>query len=87
MRRRGWALVLLLSLNSPAWADQIRCTTYEGKTLRRLQTHCSDGTRATSYWNGTLERWETTVQPAPGARRACTTQMHPQMTHVEVRCQ
>ena len=88
---RGWfiiiALVGLLALASPGLAAALTCTTYEEKTLERWQTLCSDGTRATSYWNATLGRWDTAVQPVPGARRACTTQMHPQMTHVEVRCQ
>ena len=44
-------------------------------------------TRATSSWNRILERWETTIQPAPDARRSCTTRMHPQMQHVNVRGQ
>src|SRR5688572_23695802 len=83
--KRSWAyLVLLLILASPALADPIRCNTYEEKTLGRLHTLCNDGTRATSYWNRILERWETTVQPAPGARRSCTTQRHQQTKDVEV---
>ena len=43
-------LLLLLALvwASPALADPGRCTTYEEKTLGRLQTICSDGTRAVS---------------------------------------
>jgi len=87
---RGWfvivSLVGLLGLASPGLAAALTCTTYEEKTLGRLQTLCPDGTRATSYWNGTLERWETTVQPAPGTRRSCTTQRHPQTKNVEVYC-
>jgi hypothetical protein len=86
MRRRGWALVLLLSLASPALADQIRCSTYEDKSSGRWQTLCSDGTRATSYWNGVLGHWETTVQPAPGARRSCSARMRPQTQYLEVHC-
>jgi hypothetical protein len=88
MRRRGWELVLLtLVLASPALAGgQIRCQSYEEKTLGRLQTLCSDGPRATSYWNRTLERSETMVQPAPSARRACTAQKHPQTKDVDVSC-
>ena len=31
--------------------------------LGRLQTLCTDGTRAVSTYNRTLERWETTVNP------------------------
>ena len=88
MRHRSWALVLVtLVLANPALAGgQIRCRTYEEKTLGRLQTLCSDGTRATSYWNQTLEHWETTVQPAPGARRSCTAQRHLQTKDVEIHC-
>jgi hypothetical protein len=78
--------LLLLTLASPALAGPVRCTTYEEKTLGRLQTLCDDGTRATSYWNGTMERWETTVQPAPGARRSCSAQRHPQTRDVHVHC-
>jgi hypothetical protein len=42
--------VLLLALvsASPALAGPVRCTTYEEKTLNRLQTLCADGTRAIS---------------------------------------
>jgi hypothetical protein len=58
-------LALLLSLASPALAGPVRCTTYEEKTLRRLQTLCSDGTRAVSTWSPTLQRWDTTVTPPP----------------------
>jgi hypothetical protein len=79
--------ISLFALASHGLGAALTCTTYQEKTLGRLQTRCSDGTRATSYWNGTLERWETTVRPAPGARRSCTTRMHPQMKHVEIRCQ
>jgi hypothetical protein len=63
-----WRLVLLLALATPAWAgDPVRCTTYEERTLGRLQTLYSDGTRAVSTWNRTLERWDTTITP-PTAR-------------------
>jgi hypothetical protein len=86
----GWFIIAgfvgLLGLASPGLGAALTCTTYQEKTLGRLQTLCSDGTRATSYWNGTLERWETMVQPAPGARRSCTTQRHLQTKDVEVRC-
>jgi hypothetical protein len=87
---RSWFIIVglvgLLRLANPALAAALNCTTYQEKTLGRLQTLCSDGTRATSYWNAILERWETTVQPAPGVRRSCTTQRHPQTKDVEVRC-
>jgi hypothetical protein len=79
-------VALLVGLTSLGLAAALNCTTYQEKTLGRLQTLCSDGTRATSYWNRTLERWETTVQPAPGARRSCTTQRHLQTKAVQVRC-
>jgi hypothetical protein len=87
MRPRYWGVVL----RALAWTvgvgagGSVRCTTYEAKSLGRLQTLCSDGTRATSYWNGTLERWETTIIESP--RTSCTTRMHPQRKDVEVRCQ
>ena len=66
MTRRYWGLVLLILVwASPALAGSVRCTTYEEKTLGRLQTLCDDGTRAVSTYNRTLERWETTVPPRP----------------------
>jgi hypothetical protein len=87
---RSWlviaGLVSLLGLASLGLGAALNCTTYQEQTLGRLQTLRSDGTRATSYWNGILERWETTVQPAPGVRRSCTTQRHPQTKDVQVYC-
>ena len=45
MTRRRWGLVLLILVwASPALAGSVRCTTYEEKTLGRLQTLCDDGT-------------------------------------------
>jgi hypothetical protein len=38
-------LLLLLALASPAQAGLVRCTTYEEKTMGRLQTLCDDGVR------------------------------------------
>lgn len=76
-----------LALASHGLSAALTCTTYREKMLGRLQTLSSDSTRATSYGNGTLERWDTTVRPAPGARRSCTTPMHPEMNHLDVRCQ
>jgi hypothetical protein len=75
---------LLLALASPTIASNVRCTTYEERTMGRLQTICDDGTRATSYWNRTLQRWETTVTESP--RKACTGRLHPITKQVEVRC-
>jgi hypothetical protein len=66
MRPSRWALLLLLALATPALTGSVRCTTYEEKTIQRLQTLCDDGTRAVSTWNKTLERWDTTVTPPPG---------------------
>ncbi len=87
---RSWliiaSLVGLLGLASPGLGAALNCTTYQEQTLGRLQTLCSDGTRATSYWNATLGRWDTTVQPAPGSRRSRTTQRHPQTKDVHVHC-
>jgi hypothetical protein len=86
---RSWfiiaCLVSLLGLASLGLGAALTCTTYQEKSLGRLQTLCSDGTRATSYSNRTLERWETTITESP--RTSCTTRMHPQAKHVEVRCQ
>jgi hypothetical protein len=79
------AILLLLALATAAWAGgSVRCTTYEEKTLGRLQTLCADGTRAVSTWNATLQQWTTTVTPPPGQR--CTGQANPRTQQVEVRC-
>jgi hypothetical protein len=75
---------LLLSLTTPALADQIRCTTYEEKSLGRWQTLCDDGTRAASYWNRTFSRWESTVIPAPG--KTCEGRLSPKTYRWEGRC-
>ena len=47
---------LRLALASPVLAGSVHCTTYEEKTLGRLQTLCGDGTRAMSTYNRTLDR-------------------------------
>ena len=87
---RSWFIITgfvgLLAIANLGLAAALNCTTYQEKTLGRLQTLCDDGTRAVSHWNKILERWETTVQPAPGARRSCTTQRHPQTKDVGVHC-
>ena len=83
MTRQRWGLVLS-ALASPALASPGRCLTYEEKTMGRLQTLCDDGTRATSTWNRTLQRWETTVTPPPG--QTCTGQMNPRTHQWEGRC-
>jgi hypothetical protein len=83
--RLAITLAVLLALASPALAGSVRCTTYEEKTLGRLQTICSDGTRAVSTWSSTLGQWTTTVTPPPGQR--CTGQMNPCTQQVEMRCQ
>lgn len=74
LRRLAVTWAVLLALASPALAGPVRCTTYEEKTLGRLQTLCDDGTRAVSTWSPTLQRWDTTVTPAPG--QTCTGQMN-----------
>jgi hypothetical protein len=61
------AAVLLLV--RPAWSET-RCTTYTEKTLNRLHTLCTDGTRAVSTFNKTLSRWESTVTPPPSSNRS-----------------
>jgi hypothetical protein len=45
---RTVVVLLLLALATPVLAGPVRCTTYEEKTLGRLQTLCDDGTRAVS---------------------------------------
>jgi hypothetical protein len=77
-------LVAVVLLVRPAWSAT-RCTTYEEKTLGRLHTVCSDGTRAVSTYNKTLERWDTTITESP--RKACTGRMNAITKQIEVRCQ
>jgi hypothetical protein len=78
------ALALWLTLVSLALAGTVRGTTTENTILNRLEALCDGGTRATSYWNATLQRWETTITESP--RKACTAQMNPITKQVEVRC-
>jgi hypothetical protein len=64
-------LMLVLMLAAAPWLPPpgVRCQTYEEKSLQRWQTICSDGTRAVSTWNATLERWDTAVtSPTPPRR-------------------
>jgi hypothetical protein len=82
--RVGALAVVLLALASPALAGPVRCTTYEEKTLGRLQTLCADGSRAVSTWSSTLQRWDTTVTPPPG--QTCTGQLNPRTRQWEGRC-
>ena len=77
-------LPLLPALASPALAGP-RCTTYEEKTMGRLQTLCDDGTRAVSTWSPTLQQWQTTVTLPPGQR--CTGRLNPNTRPWEGRCQ
>jgi hypothetical protein len=78
------ALALWLALATPALAGTTRCTTYEEKTLGRLQTICDDGTRGVSTYNRSLERWDTTITESP--RKACTGRMNAITKQIEVRC-
>ena len=41
------------------------CITIENKLLGQMETTCPDGTRAVSHYEALLDRWETTIQPAP----------------------
>ena len=70
--KRGLVALLLLALLTPAGAGAVRCTTYEEKSLQRLQTMCSDGSRATSYWSPSLQQWQTTVDTNLTAPFLCT---------------
>ena len=64
-------LLALIVLNlvlqaSGSWAaPPRRCLTYEEKSLGRLQTICSDGTRAVSTWSPAWQQWTTTVTLPP----------------------
>jgi hypothetical protein len=85
MRHRWGALVLLtLACVMAIAATTTRCTTYEEKTLGRLQTLCADGTRAVSTWNRTLSRWESPSTPPP--RQTCTRRVNPTSRQWEGRC-
>jgi hypothetical protein len=78
------ALILLLALTTSALAGSVRCTTYEERSLGRLQTVCDDGTRAVPTWNRTLSRWESTVTPPPG--KACTGRLNSRTHQWEGSC-
>jgi hypothetical protein len=77
-------LVAFLLLKSPAWGGSVRCTTYEVKSLGRLETLCDDGTCAIHHFNKTMGHWESTVTPPPG--KTCTGQMNPKTRQWEGRC-
>jgi hypothetical protein len=86
MKIHGLAVTLaalLLAIASPALAGPARCQTYPESTLGRLQTLCSDGTRAVSTYNRTLERWDTTVTP-PG--QTCQGRLNPRTRQWEMDC-
>jgi hypothetical protein len=77
-------LCFLLALASPAWAaTPTRCTTYEEKTLGRLQTLCDDGTRAVSTWSPMLPQGQATITTSP--RKPCTGPLNPHTQQVEGR--
>jgi hypothetical protein len=80
------AVVLLIALANPALARDapVHCLTYEEKTLGRLQTVCTDGTRATSTWSPTVRAWTTTVTPPPG--QTCRGHVNPRTRQWEGRC-
>jgi hypothetical protein len=84
MRRRGGLVLLALVWAMPALAGTTRCMMYAEKTLGRLQTLCSDGTRAVSTWSPTLQQWSTTVTPPAG--QTCQRRLNPRTKQVEVRC-
>ena len=77
------ALAFLL-LASTTLAGPVRCTTYEEKTLGRLQTLCADGTQAVSTWSPTLQQWTTTVTPTSG--QTCQGRLNPKTHQWEGRC-
>ena len=70
MRHVATLALLFFALATTALAgDAVRCQTYEEPTLGRLQTLCSDGSRAISTWSPTLQQWTTTVT-APAGKTA-----------------
>jgi hypothetical protein len=78
-------VLFVLAWAISAIAGGTQCTTYEEKTLGRLQTLCDDGTRAVSTYNKTLERWDTTVTSPPG--QTCTGRLNPKTRPWEGSCQ
>jgi hypothetical protein len=80
----AWLALALLLLATPAWSGAVRCTTYQERTMQRLQTLCSDGTRATSTWSPSLQTWQTTVTPPPG--QTCQGRFNPTTRQWEGRC-
>jgi hypothetical protein len=76
-------LVAFRLLVRPAWAAP-HCTTYQERTLGRLQTRCADGTRAVGTYHHTLSRWESTVTPPPG--QTCTGRLNARTSQWEGRC-
>jgi len=84
-QRLAYTLVgLLLALATPTLAGSVRCTTYEEPTLSRLQTLCSDGSRAILTWSPTLRQWTTTVTPPLG--QTCEGRLNPITRQWEGRC-
>ena len=75
---------LAVTLASPVLAGPVRCQTHHEPTLNWLHPLCSDGTRAVSTYNRTLERWDTTITESP--KKSRTGQLHPRTRQVEVRC-
>jgi hypothetical protein len=90
MRISVFARTRTLVLLALAWvsimdvSDPVRCATYEEQTPGRLQTICTDGTRAVSTWSPTMGRWTTLITPPPG--QTCTGQLNPRTQQVEVHC-
>jgi hypothetical protein len=52
--------------------------------MGRLQTLCSDNTRAITTWSPTLQQWQTTVTPPPG--QTCQGRLNPNTRQWEGRC-
>jgi hypothetical protein len=77
-------LNLVLQASGSWAAPPRRCLTYEEKSLGRLQTICSDGTRAVSTWSPAWQQWTTTVTLPPG--QTCTGRLNPRTQQMERRC-
>jgi len=75
LRLAALLIVAFVPLVRPAIAGTTHYTTYQEKTLGRLQTLCTDGMRAVSPYTKTLERWESAISPPSG--KTCTKPLNP----------
>jgi hypothetical protein len=84
LRLAALVLVAVVLLVRPAMAEATHGATDVAQTLGRLQTLCSDGTRAVSTYHKTLSRWESTITSPPG--QTCRGRVNSRTLQVEGRC-